>query len=236
MTLAPRPPPAYSLREVEEATLVMAARAQDEAAVRELVRRLNPRLFRVARGILDTNAEAEDAVQDAYLAAFTRLDQFRGESRFSTWLIRITINAARMRARAARPQEEYDTVLERDATDSAVVVFPGNGFEGSEEALGRSQISTLLEAAVAGLPTELRLVFLLHEVEGLGLLAIARTLLLNPITVRTRLYRARKRLRAELEARLMGGFESIFPFDGARCTRVADRVIAILIRRKFFAK
>jgi RNA polymerase sigma-70 factor (ECF subfamily) len=127
-------------------------------------------------------------------------------------------------------------VLERDATDSAVVVFPGNGFEGSEEALGRSQISTLLEAAVAGLPTELRLVFLLHEVEGLGLLAIARTLLLNPITVRTRLYRARKRLRAELEARLMGGFESIFPFDGARCTRVADRVIANLIRRKFFAK
>jgi RNA polymerase sigma-70 factor (ECF subfamily) len=228
MTLAPRPSPAYSLREVEEATLVMAARAQDEAAVRELVRRLNPRLFRVARGILDTNAEAEDAVQDAYLAAFTRLDQFRGESRFSTWLIRITINAARMRARAARPQEEYDTVFERDATDSAVVVFPGNGFEGSEEALGRSQISTLLEAAVAGLPTELRLVFLLHEVEGLGLLAVARTLSLNPITVRTRLYRARRRLRTELEARLMGGFESILPFDGARCTRMADRVIANL--------
>jgi RNA polymerase sigma-70 factor (ECF subfamily) len=105
-----------------------------------------------------------------------------------------------------------------------------------DAALGRSQISTLLEAAVAGLPTELRLVFLLHEVEGLGLLAIARTLLLNPITVRTRLYRARMRLRAELEARLMGGFESIFPFDGARCTRVADRVIANLIRMKFFAK
>ena len=102
---------------------------------------------------------------------------------FSTWLIRITINAARMRARAARPQEEYDTVLERDATDSAVVVFPGNGFEGSEEALGRSQISTLLEAAVAGLPTELRLVFLLHEVEGLGLLAVADRVLRTGILV-----------------------------------------------------
>lgn len=236
MKPAPRPPPAYCLREVEEATLVTAARAQDEAAVRELVRRLNPRLFRVARGILGTNAEAEDAVQDAYLAAFTRLDQFRGESRFSTWLIRITINAARMRARAARPQEEYNTVLERDAADSAVAVFPRSGFEGSEAALGRSQISTMLEAAVAGLPTELRLVFLLHETEGLGLLAIARSLSLNPITVRTRLYRARKRLRAELEARLMGGFEAIFPFDGARCSNMADRVIADLRRKQFFGK
>ena len=234
MKPAPSPPPAFSLRDVEEAALVTAARAQDEAAVRELVRRLNPRLFRVARGILDTNADAEDAVQDAYLAAFTRLDQFRGESRFSTWLIRITINAARMRTRAIRLEEEYDTVVERDAADSAVVIFPGNGFEGSEAALGRSQISTMLEADVASLPAELRLVFLLHEVEGLGLLAIARTLSLNPITVRTRLYRARKRLRSELEARLMGGFDAVFPFDGARCTDMADRVIANLIRTKFF--
>ena len=236
MNPAPRPAPACSLRDAAEATLVTAARAQDEAAVRELVRRLNPRLFRVARGILDTNAEAEDAVQDAYLAAFTRLDQFRGEARFSTWLIRITINAARMRARAARPQEEYDTVLERDPPDSAVVIFPGNGFEGSEAALGRSQISTMLEAAVAGLPAELRLVFLLHEAEGLGVLAIARTLSLNPITVRTRLFRARKRLRAGLEARLRGGFEAVFPFDGARCTHMADRVLADLRHKNFFGK
>ena len=117
-----------------------------------------------------------------------------------------------------------------------LVVMLANGFEGSEAALGRTQISTMLEAAVAGLPAELRLVFLLHEAEGLGVLAIARTLSLNPITVRTRLFRARKRLRAGLEARLRGGFEAIFPFDGARCAHMADRVIADLRRKNFFGK
>jgi RNA polymerase sigma-70 factor (ECF subfamily) len=76
----------------------------------------------------------------------------------------------------------------------------------------------------------------LHEAEGLGVLAIARTLSLNPITVRTRLFRARKRLRAGLEARLRGGFEAVFPFDGARCTHMADRVIADLRRKNFFGK
>lgn len=232
MKTDPRPAPGCSLRDVDEATLVTAARGQDEAAVRELIRRLNPRLFRVARGILDSDAEAEDAVQDAYLAAFTRLEQFRGESRFTTWIVRITINAARMRSRAARPHQEYDTVDERDEGSSAVVIFPGSGFERPETALGRSQISTMLEAAVAALPAELRLVFLLHETEGLSLLAIARTLSQNPITVRTRLYRARKRLRTELEARLSGGFEAIFPFDGARCAHMADRVVAQLKRAR----
>jgi RNA polymerase sigma factor (sigma-70 family) len=111
MKPTPSRPPDFSLRDVEEAMLVTAARAKDEAAVRELIRRLNPRLFRVARGILDTTADAEDAVQDAYLAAFTRLDQFRGESRFSTWLIRITINAARTLRREPKANvERYDAL------------------------------------------------------------------------------------------------------------------------------
>lgn len=212
----------------DEARLVALARDREESAVRELIRRLNPRLFRVARGILDSDAEAEDAVQDAYLAAFTRLEQFRGAAQFSTWITRITINAARMRARATRPHREYDTVDEIDEGKSAVVIFPGNSFEPAEAGLVRSQVSALLESAVGSLPSELRLVFLLRETEGLDVLAIARTLSLNPITVRTRLYRARKRLRTELEARMNGGFEAIFPFDGARCAHMADRVVTRL--------
>lgn len=217
-----------SLHDVDEATLVLAARKRDEAAVRELIRRLNPRLFRVARGIVDSDAEAEDVAQDAYLAAFTRLEQFRGASRFSTWIIRITMNAARMRQRGARQHQEYDTVDEKDEQGNSVVIFPGSGIERPETALGRSQIANMLETAVAALPVDLRLVFLLREAEGMSLLAIARDLSLNPITVKTRLYRARKRLRAGLEARLSGGFEAIFPFDGARCAQMADRVVAQL--------
>lgn len=204
--------------------LVAAARARDEAAIRELVRRLNPRLFRIARGILPTDAEAEEAVQDAYLAAFTRLDSFRGEARFSTWITRITINAARMQARRPRPDRDHETVTDDLASSADVLVFPG--VETAEAGTGRHEVRALLEEALARLPSELRLPFLLHEAEGQPVLAIARDLGLNPITVRTRLFRARRRLRAALEARLRGGFEAVFPFDGARCARMADRVVA----------
>jgi len=89
-----------------------------------------------------------------------------------------------------------------------------------------------LEAAVSGLPSDLRVVFLLREAEGMSILAIARDLRLHPITVKTRLFRARRQLRVTLEARMHGGFEAVFPFDGARCSGMADRVVAALKRNK----
>lgn len=211
-----------------EEALVAAARAHDEAAVRELIRRLNPRLFRVARGIVDSDAEAEEVVQETYLAAFTRLDRFRGEARFSTWITTIALNAARMRRRSARPHEEYDTLAENEAPAADVLAFPGRGPDRPEAALGRTQVSTMLEEVVADLPADLRLVFLLREAEGMSILEIARDLSLNPITVKTRLFRARKRLRAALESRLSGGFDAVFPFHGARCAHMADRIVADL--------
>lgn len=216
------------LRDAPEDELVALARERSEGAVRELIRRLNPRLFRVARGVLDSDAEAEEVVQEAYLAAFTRLHQFRNEARFSTWVARITLNAAAMRRRRSRPSEEYDTVAEDDLEGRRVLAFPRGGPSGPEAALGRSQIRGMIEAAVAALPPELRLVFLLKEAEGMSVLTIARELSLNPITVKTRLFRARRRLRATLETRLKGGFEAAFPFDGARCAGMADRVIEAL--------
>ncbi|MGK8236556.1 sigma factor-like helix-turn-helix DNA-binding protein [Roseovarius sp. MS2] len=86
----------------------------------------------------------------------------------------------------------------------------------------------LMEHAVAALPSDMRLPFLLHEVEGVSIRQIAADLSLNQITVKTRLFRARRRLRASLEAELRGGFETVFPFDGARCVGMADRVVNAL--------
>lgn len=216
------------LRDAPETELVALARERSEAAVRELIRRLNPRLFRIARGILDSNAEAEEVVQDAYLTAFTRLQEFRGEARFSTWLTRIVLNTARMRRRRSRHQEEYDTVAENESDHAQVLAFPGASSPDAEVALARSQLRGMIEVAVASLPPELRLVFLLREAEGMSVLAIARDLSLNPVTVKTRLFRARRRLRIALEKRLKGGFEAVFPFDGARCAGIADRVVCAL--------
>ncbi|OYX44083.1 MAG: hypothetical protein B7Z02_06775 [Rhodobacterales bacterium 32-67-9] len=207
-----------------ETDLVAAAMSGSEAAVRELIRRLNPRLFRVARGIVPSDAEAEEVVQDTYLAAFTRLAQFKGASSFSTWITRIAINTALTRNRRAHPAEDYDTVTEPDT--SHILAFPGQRPELPEAALARTQIRTLLEHAVANLPADLRLPFLLHQAEGMSVLDIARDLSLNPITVKTRLFRARRRLRQALEREVHGGFDEIFPFGGTRCRAMADRVVA----------
>ncbi|WP_347310980.1 RNA polymerase sigma factor [Defluviimonas sp. SAOS-178_SWC] len=215
-----------------EADLVALARSGSEAAVRELIRRLNPRLFRVARGIVPSDAEAEEVVQESYLAAFTRLDQFGGASTFSTWITRIAINAALMRNRRTHPQEDYDTVTETDT--SHVLAFPGQRPEMPDAALARAQIRSLLERAVADLPPDLRLPFLLHHAESMSIKDIARDLSLNAITVKTRLFRARRRLRQALERQVQGGFEAIFPFDGARCRDMADRVVSGLQARGMF--
>jgi RNA polymerase sigma-70 factor (ECF subfamily) len=220
--------PARSLADATEAELVAAARARDEAAVRELIRRMNPRLFRVARGIVSSEAEAEEVVQEAYLAAFTRLETFRAESSFATWITRIALNAAMMRGRRTRPHEEYDTVTEDKPASDTVLPFPGSGADQPDAALGQRQVRELLERAVAELPPELRVVFLLRESEGMSTLAIARDLSLNPVTVKTRLFRARLKMRRSIERRLRGGFDAIFPFGGARCAAMADRVVAAL--------
>lgn len=211
-----------------ESELVKNAQDGNEAAVRELIRRMNPRLFRVARGIVASDADAEEVVQETYLKAFTTLNSFRAEARFSTWITRIAINTARMHLRRVRPQEEYDTVTEDQNASDSILSFPGQHPNRPEAALGRAQVRGFLESAVANLPPDLRLPFLMREAEYMSILAIARDLSLNPITVKTRLFRARRRLRIALEERIQGGFDAIFPFDGERCADMADRVVAEL--------
>lgn len=100
-------------KSLEPDQLLMAAlRRGDQNAVREVVQRLNPRLFRVARGIVASDAEAEDVVQKTYLLAFTHLHQFREDALFSTWITRIAINTARMQMRSERFHDSYDTVAD----------------------------------------------------------------------------------------------------------------------------
>jgi RNA polymerase sigma-70 factor (ECF subfamily) len=229
MTAQSRARDTYSAQpDTPEADLVAGARAGSEAAVRELIRRLNPRLFRIARGIADSDAEAEEIVQETYLTAFTRLGDFHGTAAFATWITRIAINTALMRRRGRPSVQDYDTVTETETPQ--ILAFPGLRSEMPETALARAQIRGLLEQAVAELPPDLRLPFVLHAVEGMSVLAIARDLSLNPVTVRTRVFRARRRLRVTLERHVRGGFEAIFPFDGARCAAMADRVVAALGR------
>lgn len=214
--------------DLPELELVKLARGSHEAAIREIIRRMNPRLFRIARGLVDNDSIAEEVVQEAYLIAFTKIDGFRGEATFSTWITRITLNAAKMRLRNAQPTQEYDSVNESQHANASVLVFPGAKAPNPEVEQGQAQFRALIELAVTELPAKLRVVFVLRETEGMTVAAIAKDLGISVLSVKTRLFRARKQLRSFLEAKMRGGFDSIFPFDGLRCAGMADSVVAIL--------
>lgn len=228
-SLVPRLPDMSGLT---DAGLVALARDGDDAACGVLIRRHNQRLFRVARAILPDDAAAEDAVQEAYLKAFSSLAAFRGDAAFSTWLIRITMNEAYQGLRKTRPASPYDAIADQATqSDGRVIAFPAT-VPGVEEELMRRDVRQMLEKAVGDLPEPYRIVFTLRELEGLSVREVARLLDLNLLTVKTRDFRARRLLRRHLEKTLLGGFAAAFPFDGARCNAFSQRVMRELTARR----
>lgn len=205
--------------------LVALARRQDESAVRALVKRYNQQLFRTARGVVGSDSEAEDVVQEAYVRAFTSLDGFRGDSAFSTWLTRITLNAAFGRLRKRRPVVELSEL----DTEGRVIMFPTSPPQPDPESeAGREQVRQALEKAIDMLPEPFRLVFILRDVQGLSADETASLLSIKPQTVKTRLYRARRLMRVEIEKALAPRFSEVFPFDGDRCAHMAESVVTRL--------
>ncbi len=222
--------PRAELLDLDENALVALAREGGENAVRVLIQRNNQRLFRIARSILRNDADAEDVVQESYVRAFTRLDSFLGHSSFSTWLTRIALNEAFGRVRRRRNNTE---LIELDA---AVTSDPGLASlfplslvpPAADTETDRTAMRRVLEEAIDGLPEAFRIVFILRDVEGLNTEEVAAQLSLKEETVKTRLHRARRVLRKSIEERMAGSFAEIYPFDGARCVDMADRVIARL--------
>src|SRR5947209_7554063 len=196
-----------------EPDLVGLARAGDRQAFRAIMTRCNQRLFRIARAVVRDEAEAEDVLQEAYLRAFTAIGGFRGEAGVATWLTRIVLNEAHGRLRRRR------TTVELEEVETAQVLsFPGLARSDDPEAdAARAQIRRLLERAVDALPEPFRLVFILREVEGLSAEETANHLSLKVETVKTRLHRARRRLRESLDAQLADVMVGAYPFLGARC-------------------
>lgn len=214
----------------DEAELVELARTGDEWATRAIIQKYNLRLFRVARAIVNNDAEAEDALQDAYLKAFTSLNSFRGAARFSTWLTRIVINEALGRLRQQRPNTSMESAGESELQRGAQIMqFPIMGEDANPEAAAaRRQVRQLLEQAIDELPDPFRLVFVMRDIEGMSTEETASGLDLKPETVKTRLFRARRLMRALLQERLVASLAAAFPFGGRRCARMADAVVARL--------
>jgi RNA polymerase sigma-70 factor (ECF subfamily) len=213
----------------DEADLVARAREGDAAAVRRIIRQHNQRLYRIARSIVRDDGEAEDALQDAYARAFTNLASFRGEARLGTWLARIVMNEALGRLRRRRATVELNAMTEGDARDAEIIRFPNaNPQIDPETAVAQRELRALLERAIDELPESFRTVLVARLIEGMSVEETADLLGIVPETVKTRLHRARRLLRAAMEKHIGPAMGDAFPFAGRRCERVADNVIARL--------
>lgn len=221
-------PPILKVQPPSETQLVDAARHGQEAAVRELIRRNNHRLFRVARAVLRNDGEAEDVVQAAYVRAFTSLANFRGEAAFSTWLTRIALNEALGRKRRQKNRVEVE-MLDEELQGGEVIPFPLSlAPQSPESESGRAEMRALLEECIDTLPEPFRLVLVMRDIEDLTTEETANFLGIKPQTVKTRLFRARRQIRETLAVRLSPVFSEVFPFDGQRCVDMAGRVVAVL--------
>ncbi|HWM46486.1 MAG TPA: RNA polymerase sigma factor [Xanthobacteraceae bacterium] len=206
-----------------ETELIDRARRRDPGAVRTIIQQHNQRLYRIARSILRDDAEAEDALQDAYLRAFTHLQDFRGEAQLGTWLSRIVINEALGRRRR-RQHQAIVTDVPSPSPAAEVIPFPINNPD-PETSMAQREIRALLERAIDNLPDAFRTVLVARVIEGMSVEETADVLELRPETVKTRLHRARKLLREEMEKHVGPVLNDAFPFAGRRCERVAEAVL-----------
>jgi RNA polymerase sigma-70 factor, ECF subfamily len=201
--------------------VVARVRAGEVELFEVVMRRYNRRLYRVARSILRNDGEAEDVLQHAYVEAFAHLAQFEGRARFSTWLTRIVVHEALARARR---RGRFVAIDEGDDVDRASVTLRGGAANPEEEAFA-GELRSLIEASIEALPASYRSIFVLREVEGLSTAETASCMDVSEDVVKTRLLRARGRLRDELQARAGPAIASAFPFGAARCNRVVEAVL-----------
>ena len=207
---------------LDDATLARRVADSDEAALRELLRRHNQRLFRTARAILRDDAEAEDAVQEAYLKAIRAIGNFRAEAKLSTWLTRIAANEALERLRKRKRAEVLP--LEADVEIPPQDDTPQS--DSPEQAAMRAEARRIVERRIDALPEAFRTVFVLRMVEEMTVEETAVALGVPEATVRTRLFRARSLLRESLARELDMAVEGAFGFAGVRCERITAAVVA----------
>jgi len=224
---APSSTPAGQLPERE---VIARIAAGDRAAFAWLMRRYNQKLYRTARSILKDDAEAEDAVQEAYLVAYRSLAGFRGEATLSTWLVRVVVNESLGRLRRRKRDAEIIRLGHTDTeVDDALETTMDNApFEPPESAALRAETRRLLESKIDLLPDAFRTVFMLRAVEEMSVEETAAALDIPEATVRSRYFRAKGLLREALAREADIALGDAFAFAGGRCDRIVAKVLARL--------
>jgi RNA polymerase sigma-70 factor (ECF subfamily) len=200
--------------------IVDRVRTGDVAMYEVIMRRYNQRLYRVARAILHDDAEAEDVMQDAYVRAYTHLDQFAGRSAFATWLTRIAVHEALSRLRSRKRHPQVDVI---DYEGEISMKTSGKSLDPEQNA-STAQLREFLEEAVLNLPESYRTVIMLRDIEELSTAETAEALDLTEDNVKVRLHRGHGMIRDWLFERIGTKAKEAFPFMGIRCDRVVQEV------------
>jgi RNA polymerase sigma-70 factor (ECF subfamily) len=211
---------------VDDPGLVVRVQRGDTAAFATLMRRYNRRLYRTARAILRDDAAAEDALQEGYVAAYRHIAEFRGDAQIGTWLTRIVVNQALQALRKNR-REQVVVLFDEHGDEPNDTYAPADSLmpRSPENTMLRAEMRRLIERKIDALPEGYRTVFMLREVEDMTVEETASALGIPGATVRSRLFRAKARLRESLAQELDTATQDVFGFDGERCDRIVRHVL-----------
>lgn len=182
----------------DEAALVAQAKAGDAAAFSELVQHYDRRVFRMAKQITQNDDDAADVLQESFLKAYTHLDEFQGNSKFYTWLVRIAVNEALMKLRKRRSDRTTPLDEPIDTGEDEVVREIAVWDDNPEQTYSREELAQILDEAVDSLKPDYRTVFVLRDIEEMSIEETAKALNLSISAVKSRLLRARLQLREKL--------------------------------------
>ncbi|HXI44445.1 MAG TPA: sigma-70 family RNA polymerase sigma factor [Bryobacteraceae bacterium] len=182
----------------DEAAIVAQARLGDANAFSELLRRYEGKIFRLALHITQNREDAEDVLQEAFLKAYEHLDQFQGQSKFYTWIVRIAVNQALMKLRKRKSDRSVSLDETIDTGEDTVAREIAAWDENPEQQYSREEINEILSSAIDGLAPIYRAVFVLRDVDDLSTEETAEALELSVPAVKSRLLRARLQLRDKL--------------------------------------
>ncbi len=196
----------------DESALVAKARAGDAAAFNDLVTRYERKIFRLAKHITQSDEDAEDVLQEAFLKAYEHLPDFQGQSKFYTWIVRIAVNESLMKLRKRKSDRTVPLDEPLDTGEDVVVREIAVWEDDPEKKYGREELANILDEAVQSLRPAFRTVFVLRDIEELSTEETAEALGISVPAVKSRLLRARLQLREKLTRLFKRKGDNVFDY------------------------
>ncbi|MCW5517070.1 RNA polymerase sigma factor [Muriicola sp. Z0-33] len=206
---------------ISDEEVIRKVLAGEKAFFELLMRRYNQKLFRVVAGYLSNKEDVADVMQETYLKAYQKLDQYKFKATFSTWLIRIAINEALGKNRKDSKYVKFNS--DTDEFQSKIIELPTAVNQNPEHQLIHAETKIMLEKAILNLSAKYRIVYMLREVEGMSITEIGECLNLSSVNVKVRLFRSRKMIREELYR--LSATSDPFEFGFKHCDALVNKVL-----------